>query len=211
MSYLRYLLITIGLLLSSCQSQDQAVNLEPSLSKLSTLGSGYNKSFALKVIDQRPHPDFIGFQETTPESDYKNLDSKSPKKPKIAIAKITNNQDLVALVKNDFLAILQKKGLRLKRFTTNKIKITIVELSFTHKGLRNTAHSTIKVSLSNRTKDAEKTYQKEITSDQPLLHDLTLGIAFSADKDYYNSIINDCLTQNISDIVTDESLWNFLN
>ncbi|MES2677333.1 MAG: YajG family lipoprotein [Pseudomonadota bacterium] len=202
MKYKISLLITL-LFFSSCRHSDQSIQISSAAPQL-TIDKYYNKKLNLRVADDRENKNFIGFENALAlwkfDEQYKNPNYAADKK----LAKLNNDQDLSAIILQKLSANLDQKGLKLKRFTTNQLKVEILELGFVSTNYRDVAYSKIRVTVSNKNSDLSKIYDKQIIHYKPLL-----GLFLK--KEYHNQIINECLDQNIQAIINDNLLWNFLD
>jgi len=197
--------LIILLSLPSCRHNNQNIVLNNNPVQL-TIDKYYNKQLNLKIVDGRDDKDFIGFNaplsiwQTSEE--YKNANYQPEDNEELPHINI--NQNLSTIILQKLSASLNQKGLRLKRFTPNQLRVEILELSFVSTTYRNFINSKIRVIASNKNNDLSKTYEKQLTTYKPMLG-LFLG------QNYYHQIINDCLDQNIQAIILDNSLWSFLD
>ncbi len=206
MIYLKYLTIIFLLFISSCSHQDQIVIINSDAPQVA-LDKYYNKTLNLKVKDSRENGDFIGFRNPINiwklSEDYKNPDYFSQDlQTQPPVINLGNNQDLAAIIRDKLSENLNRRGLKLKRFTPNQVSVEILELSFIPATYRVAVYSKIRVKALNKTDNLEKIYEKKIVKYIPI---------FGVGNKYYNRIINDCLDRNIQSIISDNKLWNFLD
>ena len=215
MKHFKYRFAVLLLCISSCRYQDHAVQISAIEPKLE-FKNYYNKNLDLNLVDNRKNKDFIGFRAPISiwkaEEEYKDPNYFLKRDEyHYKIANLINNQDLVDLVKQKLSANLKQKGLKLKRFSINKIKIEILELNLVPTMYRNFISSKIKITASNKYNNLDKIYEKNIVSYRPMLRVLLMGpFDFGSSGEYYDDIINECLNQNIEQIVNDDQIWSFL-
>jgi uncharacterized lipoprotein YajG len=167
----------------------------------------YNKKLNLRVVDSRENKEFIGFRTPVStwkfEEEYNNPDYAYNYPEPSLITTLNSNQDLAAIIQKKLSENLNKRGLKVKRFTINQLSVELVELSVIPATYRAKIYNKIIVRSLNKTNNFKKVYEKQIISYEPIF-----GIA---SDEYYNQVINDCLDQNIQSIINDNQLWNFLD
>jgi uncharacterized lipoprotein YajG len=213
---IRNLLIFALLFLSACQYQSQIVQIDQKTSPFK-INQYYNKKLNLKIIDSRKNKQFIGFRKGVNvwnfDPDYKKEDYFTNPKDSFSKekAKLTFEDDLAKIVGQKLGENLKKRGLKIKRFTVNQVRVKIIELSFIPTLYRHGAFSVIKVSAKNSDKNFSKIYKKRIVSKKPMIGALILGPFDTGLSDGHNNqMISRALDENIADIVKDKQLWNFL-
>ncbi len=204
------------LFISSCRYQDHIVHINSAETKLE-FKQLYNKKLDLKVVDSRVNKNFIGFRApiTIWETEDKYKDPQYFLKYDdgfhYKIANLTNNQNLSDIINQKLSINLKQKGFKIERFSVNKIKVEILELSIIPTLYRNSVNSRIKVVASNKYHNLEKIYEKNIISYRPMLRVLLMGpFDFGSSGEYYDDVMSESLNRNIEQIVSDDQIWNFL-
>lgn len=183
-------LILCIFLLGSCAFIDQNLKVNPTVNYVSsTVGNG--KKVGVRVVDERTDQ-FIGKRMTG--YGY-------------GAAKITTDQDLVAVLKDAILRGLQAKGFETTEFDQSPANARVELRSLQYDasiGLwtgGNIGKAAIKIVATNSLgKTYEMTYrgQKEIRT------------AFVGSQETNTNVVNGALTEAIEEIFLDEKLLNFL-
>ena len=216
MKHFNHLLIALLLCFSSCRYRDHVVQISSAAPKIK-ITQHYDKKLDVRVVDNRENKDFIGFRTPAAiwkfKDEYKNPDYFLGQRSgyHYKIANLTNDQDVSNIVQTKLSAALIQKGSKLEKFSSNQVKVEILELSLIPTMYRNAVHSKFKVTASVKLKSLEKVYDQQMVNYRPMLRVLLMGpFDFGSSGGYYDDIIEECLDKNIEQVINDGQIWDFL-
>ena len=205
------------LVLCSCHYQNQNIRINPNPQEF-TIEKYYNKKLNIEVIDKRENKEILGIR--TPiniwdfEEDKKISDISSGYNADnlYKIAYLENKQNLAKIFEDKLVENLTKRGLKIKRFTTNQIKIEILEIRYFANMYRHMAKVSVKVIAKNRDTDLVKIYTEKEISKAPAIKALLFGPFNPGTSKLQNEeIINNAIDKTIKNIINDNKIWNFLD
>ncbi len=214
---IHHLFVVLLLCLSSCRYKDSTVNFHPTTPKF-RFAEQYNRDIDIKVIDNRQDKEFIGFKN--PVTIWKlNEESKNSRDflgskdgYNFKVAELTSTQDLADIVLKKFAHNMPAKGLEVRRFAPNQLKVEIEEVGFVGAMYRNFIYNKLKITMRTRAGKIEKIYNSQITSYRPMPNVIFFGpFDPGMSADYYNDVVNEAIDDNIEYILKDSALWNLVS